>query len=161
MSEMHKIEAQWYRNFAKTELVIGGRFQASKARALFYGDKNESRGVFQRGYKKFCEEHQLATTDNSVWYMVRYLEKIGIDIKDEELNKFVGLAAGNFVEIQKRIYFLIKSLTTADEQLDVNDPFPDNRGDVYYFVKIAERNSQNTTFLGKVGSRLNQWFRLA
>jgi hypothetical protein len=92
---------------------------------------------------------------------VRYLEKIGIEIKYEEFNQFVRQVPENFVEIQKRIYFLIKSLTAADEQLDVNDPFPDNRGDIYYFVKIAERNSQNTTFLGKVGSRLNRWFGLA
>ncbi|MCP9764292.1 hypothetical protein [Lacihabitans soyangensis] len=157
---MQNIEAQWRRNFAKSELVIGGRFQPLRAKALLYGDKNESHSVFQKGYKKFYESHQFPKTDNSVWYLIQFLGKIGIQIKFDYLNKFILQEPENYLEIKKRIFFLLKSFSDADEQLDVNDPFTNNRGDIYYFLKIATPKFNQETIFQKVRYRLNKMFRL-
>jgi hypothetical protein len=135
---MQKIEVEWKTNFVKSELVIRGKFQPLKAKALLYGDKNESHSVFQKGYKKFYEAEQFYKSDNTIQTFQHFLQKIGIEIKYEDLESFIVQDISHYLKAKKRLYFLIKTLVDNDDQIDCSDPFNDNKGDVYFFLKIAK-----------------------
>lgn len=140
MKNIRTIENQWLSNFKKSELVQDDVFKSELASSLFYGfDEEETEHInFKKGFRSFNDNFDYSNAEMELDEFLEYLHFIGITISKESILKSVNSGNYSFHQILKKAFYLFKQLARYDDSLDINDPYHDNMGDLFFFLRIEE-----------------------
>jgi ATP-dependent DNA helicase PIF1 len=149
MATRYSIHKKWIENFKKSPLVDkqNQSFKKSVAWQLFYGKKSDDYPPNSpSGFEAFYNSHYELDRLDALDMALNYLNVIGIKLRKEAVLSHLALAPADFHLILKKCFYLIKTLAYHRENLNVNDPYSQNRNDIYYLVNIETGQSQLTIF---------------
>ena len=133
-----QIENTWLQNFKKSPLITDGIFTPSIARQIYYGPDEESNLPFKEGFCNFKDNCDISETENNLDILLQYLHFIGITISKKSINDGIARGTTSFQNIVEKTFYIFKHLAAYDEELDIDDPYHDNMGDLFYFIRIEE-----------------------
>jgi ATP-dependent DNA helicase PIF1 len=132
------IEKTWRDNFMKCPLVTEGIFNTSLARQLFYGFEADTETSFKEGFCSFNDNFDVSEAEKEVDLLLEYLHYIGITISRKSIIEGVASGINSYEQILKKAFYIFKQLSNYDETLDIEDPYHDNMGDLFFFLRIEE-----------------------
>jgi ATP-dependent DNA helicase PIF1 len=145
MSIIKKIEKNWLKNFKNSALVKDGIYNPESANGLFYGfeESTEPSGKFELGFRAFNDNFDFSNPEPQIEKLITYLHFIGITLSKSAINSAVTSGRYSYEQILKKAFYLLKQLATYDMSLNINDPFYDNMGDLYFFLRLEEGDSNS------------------
>lgn len=133
-----QIENTWRQNFKKSPLISAGTFNPSIARQLYYGPDQESDLPFKEGFRDFNDNHDISDIENNIDSLLQYLHFIGITVSKKSISDGIARGTISYQSILKKAFYIFKHLAGYDEELNIDDPFHDNMGDLFFFLRIEE-----------------------
>ncbi|MBA4154947.1 AAA family ATPase [Flavobacterium sp.] len=133
-----QIENTWRLNFKKSPLITDGTFNPSIARKIYYGPDEESDFPFKKGFQDFNDNCDISETEKNIDDLLQYLHFIGITISKKSISNGIARGTTSFQSILKKAFYIFKHLAGYDEELDIDDPYHDNMGDLFFFLRIEE-----------------------
>lgn len=133
-----QIEKIWLKNFKESPLVNNKAFNNSIARQLFFGPKNDSSLPFKQGFRNFIKNCDISDIENNVDTLLTYLHFIGITISKKSIIKEISKGKTSSQNILKKAFYIFKKLAGARNGLNINDPYYENKGDLFFFLRIEE-----------------------
>lgn len=133
-----QIENTWRQNFKKSPLITDGTFNPTIARQLFYGPEEDSDLPFKEGFQDFNDNCDISETENNLDNLLQYLHFIGITISKKSISEGIARGTTSYQNILKKTFYIFKHLAGYDEELDIDDPYHDNMGDLFFFLRIEE-----------------------
>ena len=130
----------WKENFKISPLIKDGIFNWSIARQLYYGFDGETETHFTEGFCSFNDNFDYLDAENQIDKLIEYLHFVGIAIKKKSIIEAVAMGRSSYFQILKKAYYIFKYFARYDESLDINEPYNNNMGDFYFFLKIEEGN---------------------
>ncbi len=146
MNPIKSIEKKWLSNFIKSDLVADGQFNDSLSYELFYGKESveEIPESLSEGFRNFHDGHCFENHLESIDTFLEYLHFVGITIRKESIINNITNSKNTYRDIAKRAFYLLRQLASYGDNLDINDPYYDNMGDLFFFLRIEEGNSENS-----------------
>lgn len=147
-----QIEKTWIENFNKSFLIKEGKFDKSISKALFHGDDNSEFDIdlLKEGFNNFYNDFHHHNAEQKLDSFIKYLHFIGITIKKKSIIDSVAKGQVSYSQIAKKAYFIFRTLSNYDESLDISNPFYDNMGDLFFFLRLEDEgglsNAQLTIF---------------
>lgn len=140
MKNIRAIEKKWLSNFKKSELVQNDEYNSELASGLYYGfdEDNTEYENFREGFRAFNDSFDYSNAETEIDKFLEYLHFIGITISKESILKSVNSGDYSYHQILKKAFYLFKQLARYDDSLDVEDPYHDNMGDLFFFLRIEE-----------------------
>lgn len=133
-----QIENTWRQNFKKSPLITDGTFNPSIARQLYYGPDEDSDLPFKEGFRDFNDNCDISDTENNIDCLLQYLHFIGITISKKAITDGIARGTTSYQSILKKAFYIFKHLAGYDEELNIDDPYHDNMGDLFFFLRIEE-----------------------
>jgi hypothetical protein len=133
-----QIENTWRQNFKKSPLISDGTFNPSIARQLYYGPDEDSDLPFKVGFRDFNDNCDISYTENNIDNLLQYLHFIGITISKKTISDGIASGTTSYQSILKKAFYIFKHLAGYDEELNIDDPYHDNMGDLFFFLRIEE-----------------------
>jgi ATP-dependent DNA helicase PIF1 len=133
-----QIENIWKENFKKSPLVIDGTFSPSIARQVFYGGEEDGKIPFEIGFQQFNDNFDYSEANKQLDKILEYLHFIGITISKKSITEEIARGTTSYQKILKKAFYIFKHLSSYNEELDINDPYHDNMGDLFFFLRIEE-----------------------
>jgi ATP-dependent DNA helicase PIF1 len=133
-----QIENTWRQNFKNSHLINDGTFNPSIARQLYYGPDEDSDLPFKEGFRDFNDNYDISDTENNIDCLLQYLHFIGITISKKSISDGITRGTTSYQSILKKAYYIFKHLAGYDEELNIDDPYQDNMGDLFFFLRIEE-----------------------
>jgi ATP-dependent DNA helicase PIF1 len=148
MGKQHTIEKQWIKNFNKSPLVdqATGRFNPLFAQHLFSGSANDDNKKYPSNYQLFYNSHYEYDRSYALDTALRFLFVLGIRLKKETVDAHLSMRPSDYHELLRKTFYLLRSLTRCDEKLDVTNPFAQNLGDIYFFLRVETGQAQLSIF---------------
>lgn len=137
-----QIENTWRQNFKRSPLITDGTFNPSIARQLYYGPDDDSDLPFKEGFRDFNDNCDISDTENNIDSLLQYLHFIGITISKKSISDGIASGTTSYPNILKKAFYIFKHLVGYDEKLNIDDPFHDNMGDLSFFLRIEEGDSE-------------------
>lgn len=135
---IEQIENTWRQNFKKSPLITDGNFNPSIARQLYYGLDEDSDLPFKEGFRDFNDNCDISDTENNIARLLQYLHFIGITISKKSISDGIARGTTSYQGILKKAFYIFKHLAGYDEELNIDDPYHDNMGDLFFFLRIEE-----------------------
>ena len=135
---IYQIENTWRENFKKSPLIKDGTFSPSIARQLYYGPDEDSDLPFNEGFRDFNNNCDISEIENNIDRLLQYLHYIGITISKESIIDSIARGTTSYQNILKKAYYIFKHLAGYNEELNIDDPYHDNMGDLFFFLRIEE-----------------------
>ena len=136
-----EIENTWRQNFKKSPLITDGTFNPSIAQKIFNGSDEDSDLPFKEGFRDFNDNCDISETENNLDSLLQYLHFIGITISKKSIEDSIAKGTTSYQNILKRAFYIFKHLSSYDEELNIDDPYNDNMGDLFFFLRIEEGDS--------------------
>lgn len=133
-----QIKNTWLQNFKKSPLITDGTFNTSIARQLYYGPDEERNLPFKEGFRDFNDNCDISDSENNIDSLLQYLHFIGITISKKSISDGIERGTTSYPSILKKAYYIFKHLAGYDEELNIDDPYHDNMGDLFFFLRIEE-----------------------
>ena len=135
---VRQIENIWLKNFKKSPLINEGVFNPIIAQQLFYGPDEDSDFPFKQGFRDFKDNCDVSEIDKNLDSLLEYLHFIGITISGQSITDELSRGTRTFPDILKKAFYIFKHLAQYDEELDIDDPYHDNMGDLFFFLRIEK-----------------------
>lgn len=139
-----QIEKTWLTNFRKSPLVTDEVFNSEMASRLFNGFDDEDETPFTKGFCDFHDDFDYADGENQLDGLLKYLHFIGITIKKQSILNAIQKGTYSYSQVLKKAFYIFKHLSNYDEDLDLNDPYHDNMGDLFFFLRLEEGDSDSS-----------------
>jgi len=139
-----QIERKWIDNFKKTALVDNesGTFKSGYARQLFYGKQDESYPAdYPHDFSHFYRTCDGIDQDTAVETLTDYLSFIGIKIRKEAILAHLEKHPHEFDKLTKKCFHILKTLAHYGDDLQVENPYHDNNGDLFFLLRIESEES--------------------
>lgn len=136
----------WRQNFKKSHLVTDGVFNSFIAKQLYYGPNDDADFSFSEGFEDFYNYHTHSYSEERLDTILEYLHYIGITISKKSIVDYIQNGEISYSNVLQKAYYILKTLATYDSDLNIDDPYHDNMGDLFFFLRIEEG----------VGSQTNQ-----
>jgi len=139
-----KIESNWIQYFKSCPLIDPKTqtFNGSFAYRLFYGRVDESYPEnFPHHFSDFYENFQVLDIEIVIEKLLVYLHFVGIKISKNKILLHVEKYPDDYIKLLKKCRYIFKTLAHYDESLDINNPFRDNPGDIYFLLRIESGES--------------------
>lgn len=133
-----QIENTWLQNFKKSPLISDGIFNPLIAKQLFNGPYEDSDLPFNEGIRQFIDNCRISEMENNIDKLIQYLHFIGITISKKAISDVISKGITSYQNIYKKTFYIFKHLSSYDENLDINEPYFDNMGDLFFFLRIEE-----------------------
>lgn len=133
-----KIENTWQANFMKSPLIENGVFKPHIAHQLFYGPERNTEIPFRKGFRDFKKDIDNNGTEDNIDTLLQYLHFIGITISKEAVLDGIASEKITLQNITTKAFYLFKQLSSYDKELNTSALFNANRGDLMFFLKIAQ-----------------------
>ncbi|WP_019986446.1 ATP-dependent DNA helicase [Rudanella lutea] len=137
-----QIENTWRLNFKKSPLITDGYFNPSIARQLYYGPDEDSDLPFKEGFLDFNDNYDISDIEKNIDSLLQYLHFIGITISKKSISDGIARGTTSYPNILKKAFYIFKHLADYDEELNIDDPFHDNMGDLVFFLRIEEGDNE-------------------
>jgi len=146
---LKNIERKWLSNFQVSPLVKNGIYLPEVAYQLFYGfeEGNIYKKEFKLGFKDFKDEFDFSNASNNLTDILKYLSFIGIIIQENNLKESLKSGKCTYDSLLKKTFYLLKHLAFYDSSLDIRNPYYDNLGDLYFFMRIEASSTDNNSQL--------------
>jgi hypothetical protein len=131
------LEKVWKENFKKSILVVDGEFKPEIAKSLFYGKSQKIKSTIDVGFKSHYGANLHMHNLESIVSVIEFLEMIGIIISEAQLRYAIQSKKISFNELYRRVYFIFQTLANSSSDLDIDNPYVDNQGDVYFLLKVV------------------------
>lgn len=144
MSNIKSIEKKWIDNFKKTPLVDKDRgvFIVNYSHQLFYGRQDESYSAdFPEHFLNFYNSYENTDRDVVIDHLIEFLHFVGIKIRKESITTHLNTYPDDFSKLLKKSYYIFKALAHYHEELDINNPYYDNNGDLFFLLRIESGES--------------------
>lgn len=144
---MQRIENNWITNFKKSDLVKNNKYYKELGRGLFegYALNNEFPAEFMEGFLTFHNNFNFSEPELDIDKFLDYLHFIGVSIRKEAITTAVLEGKCNYRQILNKALYLFKQLSFNDESLNIEDPYFDNKGDLFFFLQLEANNSSDST----------------
>lgn len=136
---IREIENNWKQNFKKSPLVSQGRFVPDIA-SKHYSSFQELKLAFRQIITWPDSEH-VKDIDELIDELIEHLHFIGITISRDKIIDAVDQGTYSYDKVFQKANYIFQHLSCYDEDLDINDPYYDNMGDLYFFLRIEEDNN--------------------
>ncbi|WP_223550517.1 ATP-dependent RecD-like DNA helicase [Aestuariivivens sp. NBU2969] len=152
MNELKKIEKKWKNQFKDSDLVKAGIYQPNIANQLFHGFDDDSIHFkdFPVGFEDFNDDYNHSNPLNELDTVLKYLSFIGITLTKSKVEDVISSGKHDSHTFLKKTYYLLKQLSRYGEDLNTSDPYYDNIGDLFFFMRIegseTEANQQLSLF---------------
>ena len=149
MAKQNSIEKKWVQNFNRSPLVdqSTGRFKPSFALQLFSGRAgDEYSQEYPSNYQQFYNSHYEYDRSDAIETALRFLSFVGIRLRRESVDAHLNLISTDYHTILRKTFYLLRSLTQCGEKLDVSNPFAQNLGDIYFFLRVETGQAQLSIF---------------
>lgn len=133
-----QIEKNWRQNFKNSALITNGKFNPTIARNLYYGPDEDSDLPFKEGFKDFNDNFDFSEAEKNIDKLLEYIHFVGITVSKKSIIDGVAKGTTSYSNILKKAYYIFKHLANYDEDLNIDDPFYDNMGDLFFFLRIEE-----------------------
>lgn len=148
MAQSHRIQKRWIESFAKCPLVDKqtNAFDGTIARQLFYGKKDDNYpDKYPHGFHTFYNSSYNNEKDEIIDTTLIYLKFIGIRIRKEAVESHLESAPSDLHLLLKKTYFILRTLAHRQD-LNVNNPYSDNFGDLDFLARIETGQAQLSIF---------------
>lgn len=136
-----QIENTWRQNFKKSPLITDGIFNPVIARQLYYGPDEDTNLPFKEGFVNFNDNSDIFETEKNIDSLLQYLHFIGITISKKSITDSIASGTTSYQNILKKALYIFKHLVGYDEELDIDNPYHNNMGDLFFFLRIEEGNN--------------------
>ncbi len=133
-----QIEKTWIQNFKKSPLITDGTYNPLIARQLYYGPNENSELPFKKGFQDFNDDFDFSEAEKNLDELLEYLHFIGITISKKSIIDGIARGTTSYQKITKKAFYIFKHLASYDENLDIEDPYHDNMGDLFFLLRIEE-----------------------
>ena len=144
MENRHTIEKKWIKNFSKSQLVDSntGLFNQDVVKYLLHGESEiEYPSDFPCGFSMIYHRHSTFSLEESVEYIIDFLHFIGITLRKSALLMHLSKYPTDIEKLFQKNFYLLRTLSHYDETLNLTNPYYDNNGDIYYFLRIESEES--------------------
>lgn len=140
MKNIKLIEKNWLANFKSSEFVKDGVFNSSLASDFFNGfDKEDEHfKTFGKGFQDFNDNFDYSNQDTELQSLLKFLHFLGIKVSYNLMKVAIERGQCDCKKILERTYYLLKQLSKYTKTLDINNPYYDNMGDLYFFLRIEQ-----------------------
>lgn len=144
MKNIKLIEKKWLANFRNSEFVKDGVFNSSLASDFFNGfsEENKHFKTFGNGFKNLNDNFDYSNQASELKTLIKFLHFIGLEISLKAINNAIDTGQCNCQQIVKKTFYLLKQISRYTETLDINDPYYDNMGDLFFFLRIEQGGSE-------------------
>jgi ATP-dependent DNA helicase PIF1 len=133
-----QIEKAWRDNFKKSPLVVDGVYNHALARQLFYGFEDDAETPFNQGFSAFNNQFDFSEAETQIDKLLEYLHYIGITLTKQSVVTSISNGNNSYQQVLKKAFYVFKHLAGYDENLNIDDPYEDNMGDLFFFLRIEE-----------------------
>lgn len=140
MTTAQQLEKQWISAFSQSNLVDGNtkQFNPLIAHQLFYGKQHaEYPAEYPDHFLELYQELEEREQADAVQQLLVFLAFAGINIPADTIQIFIEKYPHQYKHIFKRAYYILKTLAHRDTNLDINQPFTENRDDIYYLINLV------------------------
>jgi hypothetical protein len=138
------LEKKWLANFKNSEFVKNGVFNTSLASKFFNGfdEENEHFNTFGNGFKNFNDNFDYSNQESELKTLLKFLHFIGLEVSFKAINNAINTGQCDCQKVVKKTFYLLKQISRHSETLDINDPYYDNMGDLFFFLRIEQGESE-------------------
>jgi hypothetical protein len=143
---LKKIEKKWIENFKKCPLIDDATmsFRSHYAHQLFYGRRDDTYpSGYPHGFADFYNSFSTTQSVQAIEKLLEYLHFIGIKISKESIIKHLNKYPDDYAKLIKKSYYILKTLAHYAEKLNINNPYQDNNGDIFFLLRIESGESVN------------------
>jgi len=140
------IEEKWIKNFKNSPLVDkkNNVFLSSFAYQLFYGKQDDNYpDEYPDNFSDFCKNCDLNDLELTAEILTEYLHFIGITLKKELIINHIEKFPEDLLKIKNKTYYILKALAHSDDNLNIENPYYDNIGDIFFLLRIESEESLN------------------
>jgi hypothetical protein len=138
-STIKHIKTKWLENFRKSPLIDAktNSFQWQYAYQLFYGKRNDDYpSDFPHNFLEFYRSYKRYKSETAIDCLLEFLHFIGITIRKESILNHLSAYPRDYRKLVKRTFYLLKTLAHYAGELNIDNPYPDNNGDLYFLLRI-------------------------
>ena len=138
------IERKWFENFKKCPLIDTevGSFNDKYAYQLFYGKHDETYpSDYPQNFITFYNTSDNIDRNIAIDTILEFLNFIGIKIQKQNIKNHLEKYPDDFSKLIKKCRYIFKALAHSDNTLNINNPFRDNTGDIFFLSRIESEES--------------------
>jgi len=138
------IEKKWVENFKKCPLVDleSKSCKADYAHQLFYGKKDELYPInFPHDLSHWYNNHHTLDQEIVINTFTEFLHFIGIKIRKEAIIAHLNYFPEDYPKFTKKCFYIIKTLAHHGSKLNIDNPYRDNNGDIFFLLRIESGES--------------------
>jgi len=142
----NKIEQEWVENFKKSALVNSetGVFNSKIAHQLFYGKYDDNYpSDYPHDFLNFYNICNEGDRNVLIENLSEYLHFIGIKIRLVAIKNHISKFPDDYTKLTNKCYFIFKTLAHYADDLNINNPYYDNNGDLFFLLRIESEESIN------------------
>ncbi|MDZ4667472.1 MAG: AAA family ATPase [bacterium] len=145
-----KLEKKWKEKFLLCHLVEQQEraFQIRFAHQLFYGRLDDSYPLeFPDAFNYFYSKRNELVQTEVVAKMLTFLHFIGIELEKEVLDLHLERFPADYPKFCRNCYYIFKTLAHYGTSFEIDKPFKDIGGNIYFLLRIASEESAIATQL--------------
>ncbi|RAJ02275.1 UvrD-like helicase family protein [Chitinophaga skermanii] len=146
MKNAKQLERNWTLAFQQSNLVDGvtGKFNPVFAQQLFYGKhNNDYPAQFPHHFNELYTTYLELDESEALRQLIVFWEFIGIQISFEEVSGYLQAYPNQLSQIFKKTYYILKTLAHRTAELDITNPYVENRNDIFYLLNIVLHKANN------------------
>ena len=144
MPNTKQIERKWLDNFKKSPLVDKetGTFNNNYAKQLFYGKQEDTYPAdYPHDFSKFLSTCNNIDRDSVIDQLLEFLEFVGIKIKKVNIQNHLEKFPNDYSKLTNKSRYIFKELAHCDSTLNINNPYRNNSGDIFFLSRIESEES--------------------
>jgi ATP-dependent DNA helicase PIF1 len=144
MPSLQTIERKWIKNFSKSNLIDinTGLFNVDIIIYLLHNESElEYPSDFPSGFEFIYLNHNHNSLEENVEIILDFLNFIGISLRKTTVMNHLSKYPNDLEKLFRKTFYILRTLSNYDETLDLNNPFYDNNGDLYFLLRIESELS--------------------
>lgn len=138
------IERKWLDSFKRSPLVDKKTktFKSEIAHQLFYGAQDyDWPEDYPHNFLELFESIDSSDSELLIDLALEFLDFIGIILNKENLQRHLNQYPEDLIKFRRKCYYILKTLAHYENDLEINNPYKDNNGDLYFLLRIESGES--------------------
>lgn len=105
---------------------------------LFHGPDEDADLPFLQGFSSFKRNYDYHNPETQLDTCLGYLKFIGIELNRSTVLKAIEAKFTTYQKLLTKTFYLLRQLSLYNEDLPIDNPYHNNQGDLYFFLRIEE-----------------------
>ena len=138
-----KTEQRWIENFKRSALVGPDKiFRKDVAHRLYYGGTpGQPTPEHPHNFTELVNKASANNPNSAIPELVPFLEFAGISLTADKIARHLRKTPTDFKLLFKKVSDIFKTWAHYEDRIDINNPFADNKGELYFLLGIANPRS--------------------